>query len=499
MVGVDLIGDIRRAYFEQRRPIKEIVRTLSVSRATVRRVVRSQKTSFTYERAVQPAPKLGEWVAVLTGILEREAKLPRRERRSTQRLFEELRGRGYDGAHDSVHRFTRAWREERARAPQQAYVPLSFAPGEAYQFDWSHETITLNGLPLVIKAAHMKLSHSRMPFVRAYFRETQELVFDAHDKAFAFYGGVCRRGIYDNMKTAVEAIFVGKARQYNRRFLQMCSHHLVEPVACTPASGWEKGQVENQVGNLRDQLFRPKPRVSSLVELNAWLEDQCIAYAKRHQHPEFKDRTIWEVFQDERASLMALRGPFDGFVEKAVRASTTCLIMADHNRYSVDARAAGQMVLVRSHAERIVVLLEGAVVAEHVRQFRRNQIVYDPWHYLPVLMRKPGALRNGAPFKDWDLPGALAQVRTRLQRHADGDQQFVKVLGAVLDHGVAAVEAACGEALAAGIASGDVILAVLARRQQPERPPSITTPATLRLKVEPAADCGRYDTLRKVA
>ena len=96
---------------------------------------------------------------------------------------------GYDGAHDSVHRFSRSWREERARVPTQAYVPLSFDPGEAYQFDWSHETITLQGLPLVIKAAHMKLSHSRMPFVRAYFRETQELVFDAHDKAFAFYGG----------------------------------------------------------------------------------------------------------------------------------------------------------------------------------------------------------------------------------------------------------------------------------------------------------------------
>lgn len=415
MIGVDLIGDIRRAYFEQRRPIKEIVRTLSVSRATVRRVVRSQKTVFAYERAVQPAPKLGKWVAVLTAILEQEAKLARRERRSTQRLFEELRGRGYDGAHDSVHRFTRAWREERARAPGRAYVPLSFAPGEAYQFDWSHETITLRGLPLVIKAAHMKLSHSRMPFVRAYFRETQELVFDAHDKAFDFFGGVCRRGIYDNMKTAVEAIFVGKARQYNRRFLQMCSHHLVEPVACTPAAGWEKGQVENQVGNLRDQLFRPKPRVSSLAELNAWLADQCIAYAKRHPHPEFKERTIWDVFQDERASLMTLRGPFDGFVEKAVRASTTCLIMADHNRYSVDARAAGRMVLVRSHAERIVVLLDDTMVAEHPRQFRRDQIVYDPWHYLPVLVRKPGALRNGAPFKDWDLPVALAQVRGKLK------------------------------------------------------------------------------------
>ena len=132
--------------------------------------------------------------------------------------------------------------------------------------------------------------------------------------------------------------------------------------------------------------------------------------------------------------------PFDGFVEKAVRASTTCLIMADHNRYSVDARAAGRMVLVRSYAERIVVLFDDEVVADHPRQFRRDQIIYDPWHYLPVLVKKPGALRNGAPFKDWDLPPALAQVRAKLKQHPDGDRQFVKVLGAVLDHGLAVID-----------------------------------------------------------
>src|SRR6202795_1587038 len=312
MIGVDKIGEIRRAYFEQRRPIKEIVRTLSVSRATVRKVVRGQETEFRYARGVQPTPKLGEWIAALSETLEADASVPKRERRSTQRLFEELRGRGYDGAHDSVHRFVKAWRDERARVSVHSYVPMSFAPGEAYQFDWSHETITLQGLPLTVKAAHMKLSHSRMPFVRVYFRETQELVFDAHDKAFQFYGGVCRRGIYDNMKTAVEAIFVGKARRYNGRFLQMCSHHLIEPVACTPASGWEKGQVENQVGNLRDQMFRPKPRVKSLAELNAWLEDQCIAYAQRIRHPEFKDRTIWEVFEEDAAGLCGFCGPLHG-------------------------------------------------------------------------------------------------------------------------------------------------------------------------------------------
>ena len=152
MIGVDKIGEIRRAYFERHLPIKEIVRTLSVSRATVRKVIRGSATEFRYERGVQPAPKLGEWVEALTEILEKEARLPRRERRSTQRLFEELRSRGYDGAHDSVHRFAKAWRNERARVLVRAFVPLSFAPGEAYQFDWSHETITLQGLPLTIKA-----------------------------------------------------------------------------------------------------------------------------------------------------------------------------------------------------------------------------------------------------------------------------------------------------------------------------------------------------------
>ena len=165
MFRVDKIGEIRRAFFEQERSIKEIVRTLSVSRATVRKIVRGGQTEFKYARDVQPTPKFGEWVEPLIKILEVESKLPKRERRSTQRLYEELRGRGYDGAHDSVHRFVKSWREEKARVPVHAYVPMSFAPGEAYQFDWSHETITLQGLPLTVKAAHMKLSHSRMPRV----------------------------------------------------------------------------------------------------------------------------------------------------------------------------------------------------------------------------------------------------------------------------------------------------------------------------------------------
>ncbi len=164
-----------------------------------------------------------------------------------------------------------------------------------------------------IKLAYMRLCRSRMPFLRAYPREIQEMVFDAHDKAFAFFGSACTRGIYDNMKTVVETVFLGKERQYNCRFLQMCSHYLVELVACTPAAGWEKGQVENQVGWSREHFFTPRPRFASLDELNAWLLDRCIAHAKSHRHIDKPERTIWEMFEAERGSLISYTGSFDGF------------------------------------------------------------------------------------------------------------------------------------------------------------------------------------------
>ena len=228
----------------------------------------------------------------------------------------------------------------------------------------------INGTTVIVKVAHVRLCHSRMLFVRAYPRETQEMVFDAHDRAFAFFKGACTRGIYDNMKTAVETIFAGKDRLYNRRFLQMCSHFLVDPVACTPASGWEKGQVENQVGLVRERFFTPRLRVKSYAELNAWLLDQAIAYAKAHRHPEFRDRTIWQVFEAERPALVPYPGPFDGFHAVPASVSKTCLVRFDNNRYSVAASAVGRPVEIRAYAERIEIRQDGRVVGEHPRCLR---------------------------------------------------------------------------------------------------------------------------------
>jgi transposase len=497
MLVVETIARIRREFFVKGRSIKEIVRDLKVSRNTVRKVLRSGETSFSYEREVQPLPRLGRWRDDLDRLLSTNESKSARERLTLIRIFEELRGLGYEGGYDAVRRYAKSWRQERVVASVGAYVPLTFAPGEAYQFDWSHEVVLINGTTVTVKVAHLRLCHSRMLFVRAYPRETQEMVFDAHDRGFAFFRGTCRRGLYDNMKTAVEAVFVGKNRVYNRRFVQMCGHYLVEPTACTPSAGWEKGQVENQVGLVRERFFTPRLRVKSYDELNAWLLDRCVAYAKAHRHPEFPDQTVWSVFEAERPRLVPYAGRFDGFHTLPASVSKTCLVRFDNNRYSVTARAVGRPVEVQAYADRIVIRQDGAVIGEHPRCFGRGQTIYDPWHYVPVLARKPGALRNGAPFKDWILPAALERVKRKLGAAEDGDRQMVSILTAVLIDGLASVEAACAEALQHGVHSADVILNILARRRDPVAPITIITPEALRLRHEPAADCARYDRLRR--
>ncbi len=198
MLVVETIAKIRRAYFQDRNPIKQICRELRVSRNTVRRAIRSGVTEATCERSVQPLPKIGPWKDKLEEMLAANARKPKRERSTRIRIFEELRALGYDGGYDAVRRYAATWSKEEQEASAAAYVPLIFDPGEAYQFDWSHKIVVIDGATTTVKVAHVRLCHSRMRFARVYPREMQEMVSDAHDKAFAFFGGTSTRGIYDS-------------------------------------------------------------------------------------------------------------------------------------------------------------------------------------------------------------------------------------------------------------------------------------------------------------
>ena len=298
------------------------------------------------------------------------------------------------------------------------------------------------------------------------------------------------------MSTAVDAVFVGKERKFNRRFLQLCNHYLIDPTACTPAAGWEKGQVENQVGLVRERFFTPRLRFTSYEEMNRWLLDRCIEHGLVHHHPEVRERTIGQVFEDERPVMMRLpKIPFDGFHAVTAAVSKTLLVRFDYNKYSVAARALGRPVEVQAYADRVVIRQGDDIVAEHARRFGRDQTVYDAWHYVPVLIRKPGALRNGAPFKQLALPPALEQLRCRLRGSPDGDRQMVQILTAASVDGLDALEVAAAEALANGVTSSDVVLNILARSRSAPMVPAMATPDHLRLTIEPAADVGRYDQL----
>jgi transposase len=502
MLVVETVVRIRREHASGK-PIKEIARDLRLSRKVVRKAIRAPEGAFDYHRSVQPLPRIGPFQERLDTLLTENEARHRRDRLRMTRVHDLLRREGFEGSYDAVRRYARRWADARRKDPGAnvlggvpAFIPLLFRPGEAYQFDWSHEDVEIAGKPMRVKVAHMRLCASRAVYVRAYPRETQEMVFDAHARGFAFFGGVPLRGIYDNMKTAVTAVFVGKERVFNRRFLVMADHYMVEPTACSPAAGWEKGQVENQVQTIRGRFFQPRLRFASLEELNGWLEAECRRWAAMRPHPEQKDMTVAQALEVERPALQPMLTPFDGFHETSHAVTGTCLISFDRNRYSVAARAVRRAVQVRAYADRIVVRLGDEVVAEHPRCFGRDRMILDPWHYLPVLARKPGALRNGAPFQGWDLPPALARLRRKLGTGDEADRRFVRVLAAVLSDGLEAVEAAVCEALSAGAASDEVILNILSRRREPPPVRSLDVVVDLQLNHPPIADCARYDLPR---
>ena len=412
MLVVETVVRIRREHAGGK-PIREIARDLRLSRKVIRKAIRAPDGAFDYHRSVQPLPRIGPFQERLDVLLAENEARARRDRLRMTRIHDLLLRGGFEGSYDAVRRYAARWAEARRKDPgagMAAFIPLLFKPGEASQFDWSHEDVEIAGKPMRVKVAHMRLCASRGVHVRAYPRETQEMVFDAH-----------ARGIYDNMTTAVTTVFVGKERVFNRRFLVMADHYMVEATACSPAAGWEKGQFEHQVQTIRGRFFKPRLRFASSEELNGWLEAECLRWAAMHPHPDHKEMTVAQALALERPALQPMLAPFDGFHETQHAVTGTCLISFDRNRYSVAARAARQAVQVRAYADRIIMRMGDEVIADHPRFFGRDRTVYDPWHYLPVLVNKPGALRNGAPFQDWDLPPALARLRRKLGSDDDAD------------------------------------------------------------------------------
>ena len=485
---------IRRLHFVKGYSIKKIMRECNISRNTVRDILRADNAESTYKRSKQPLPKLGGFTETLEEWLKSDHELARKQRRNAMRYYTQLSEQGYEGAYDSVQRYVKDWRLS-AKEKLNAFIPLKFAPGEAYQFDWSEEIINLGGVDLKVKVAQFRLCYSRKFIVIAYFRETQDMLFDAHNRALSFFGGIPLRGIYDNMKTAVDTVLIGKDRSFNRRFLSLMDHYLIEPTACNPAAGWEKGQVERQVDHTRNWLFLPKLKFNTIDELNLYLLEKCTTISQQRKHPELKTQTIDQVFEIEKAHLRKLTNPYDGYGETACKVSSTCLVTFDRNRYSVDCAYANKVVSVKSYPNKIEVVCNSETIAVHPRQFGRDKTVFDPFHYLPLLERKPGALRNGAPFDNWKLPTAILKVKDTLMKRKGGDRECAEVLSAMSEHGVEAVKVACELAIEDKVITRDYILNAINRLRPSSKPQEVEIPMALKLQMEPIANCHQYNQL----
>lgn len=484
---------IRRLVLRDGRSIRSVSRDTGLSRNTIKKYLKDASPPRYHRNQAPVRHKLQGFEDRLRALFEQDSGCPRRERRTVVKLYEQLVAEGYTGSYSSVYRFVKVL-EGDGSALSQAFIPLHFKAGDALQFDWSEEHVVLGGVACKIKVAQFRLCHSRKSFVVAYPGESQEMVLDAFVRALAFYGGVPRRVIIDNPRTMVSYVSRSKERIFHPRFLACMNHYVMEPVACTPASGWEKGQIENQVQHVRQWLFTPKLEFEDLEALNAWLLLRCDGLGSR-PHPEQKDQTIDEIFELERAELRPLGHGFDGYVEKAVRVRSTCLVQYDSNRYSVPARYAGRHVLLRAYAGRIVLVAGQTVIAEHKRRFTRNISYFEPWHYVPLLSRKPGALRNGAPFVEWKLPQSMMRIRACYMDSRGGDRDFVDLLMLVQEHGIDVVEMACERAVEQKTLRLPAIINLINQIVEPVIDPLPRTHRYPQLQVMPEADCKRYEAL----
>ena len=499
-----LLGIIRRWAFRDRLSIREISRRTGLSRNTVRRYLRSGVIEPRFKVPERPS-KLDVFADKLSGWLRSESGKSRKQKRTVRQLHVDLVSLGYGGSYGRVAAFSRAWKLDRQREQQTSgrgtFVPLVFQSGEAFQFDWSEDWAILGGEKTRLQVAHFKLSHSRAFIVRAYLLQTHEMLFDAHSHAFRVLGGVPRRGIYDNMRTAVDRIGVGKERQVNARFSAMVSHYLFDAEFCNPASGWEKGQVEKNVQDTRHRLWQPMPCHASLGALNDWLEQRCVDLWGQIPHGN-QSGTIADAWAAEVANLMPMPRPFDGFVEHAKRVSPTCLIHLERNRYSVPASFANRPVSVRVYPDRIVVAAEGQILCEHQRIIERShdhpgRTIFDWRHYLAVIQRKPGALRNGAPFVE--LPEGFRRLQRHLLRRPGGDREMVEILALVLLHDEQAVLCAVEMALDAGVPTKTHVLNLLHRLVDGKPPNAPAGPGNLAPMSSDTTDCAAWPARRRPA
>lgn len=451
MIGVKRWEEIRQAYHNEEKSIRELMRETGHSYRTIKRIVEGSEPRKYELKEARAAPVLAKYKEQIAEMVKENEKLPRKQRYTSARIYAIVRGGGYRGAESTVRHYVGKLRGKARRA--EVYLPLSFELGEDAQVDWGEAEVIVKGEQIKVQLFVMRLNYSKRIFVMSFPSQRQECFFLGHVKAFEYFGGVARRLTYDNLTTAVEKILTGKNRQEQTSFLTFRGKYLFESHFCTPGAGHEKGGVEHGVGYVRRNYLVPLPKVESYAELNGYLQHCCLADDERTVQGE--SGKIGEMWQKEQPYLRPLpQHGYDCCRQVEVTLTPYSQVIVETNRYSVPVEAARKQLVAKVYPFEVLIYRtdQTTPLAVHERCYGREQDIFDPLHYLPLLAQRPGAFEYAKPIKEWrtQWPLVYEQLLTQLrQQWPDGRsvREFIAILQLHQAHPASLVEQAVQQAL----------------------------------------------------
>jgi transposase len=466
VLKVDQVEQIRRAYFIDGKSIHQIAREGHHHRRTVRKAIQDAgPPCYTLSHA-RTRPVLGPFLATIDRWLSEDEAQPRKQQHTARRIYHRLVAEhGFGGGESTVREYLRKQRPKE----RPLFIPLAYEPGQDAQFDFGEAVVMMKGRPLTVQVLVGRLCSSKLPFLMAFPNQQQEALFEGHQDAFSFFGGVPHAIWYDRMSQAVKRGFPGNKPQEQEAFIAFRSHHLFQSRFCNPREAHEKGLVENLVGYARRNFLVPVPEVDSFQELNALLRERCLAEAKRRLRGE--TLTIGELWDEERPHLLPLpERPFPCCRTVPVHTNGFSLVTFQTNRYSVPVEHAHGPLLLRAFVERVEVTDGTEVVAVHPRCYGREQDVLDVFHYLPLLKKRPGAFDHAKPLKTWAHPPILdrymGELRDRLPQRA-ATLEFLRVLELCRTHSLEEVARTVEQAMATGSLGADTVAYLLRADHSP--------------------------------
>lgn len=488
---MELWNKIRMQVEREGLSIREVQRQTGLHFKTIKKIL-ANPAPLSFECPERPKPKIGPFLERISGILSADKTMHKKQRHTAKKIFEVIRGEGYDGGYTAVKDVVR----ELKRTSQEVFVPLIHRPGEA-QMDFGEALVKMNGLLRKVMFFAMVLPFSDAMFIVAYARECTETFQDGHVRAFRFFGGVPIRISYDNARTSVSQIIGTYARKLTDGFLQLQSHYLFKEHFCRVRRANEKGVVEGVVKFARLNYFVPVPEVADFDELNAFLETRCREDLART----LRGRNIPKeelLKEDQEAFLPLPATPFDACKKASTTADRLSLVRFDCNDYSVPVRCAHHTVVLKGYTEKVRIFRKDILIAEHMRIWEKEAIAFDPIHYLELLERKPGALDHAKPLHDWDLPESFTHVRKRLEDEgrAEGTREFIRILRLLEKHPVDKVSAAIDKSLRLRRCNRDVVANYL-YPDEPFSPPTFRLEGHEHLQgiVVQAPDLSAYQSL----